>query len=107
MLRDESRHDLIRRKPLGMFRKKALVAQMPPAAHHRKVYADQPILLRQRDDVGVCRPTGGLDELLLLDGMQGAQLVAQRGSLLVMLMFRRYFHRRAQRLLDLLMSTLQ
>jgi len=116
MLRDECLHDLVRRKIFGMFGEETLVAQMSPAAHHRQIYADQAILrvpghkpfgLRQRDDVGIRRAAGGLDELLLLHGVQRTQLVAQRGGVFVMLSFSSMLHRRAQGLLDLLVPTLQ
>ena len=96
MLRDESLHDLVRGQIFGMIGKETLVAQMPPAAHHRQIHANQAILPCQRDDICIGRAAGRLDKLLLLHGVQRPQLVAQGGRLFVMLLFGRPFHRCTQ-----------
>ena len=70
MLRNKSLQYFVCRQIFGMLRKKALIAQMAPAAHHREIHADKSIMLHQRNDVGIRRTPSGLNELLLLHGMQ-------------------------------------
>ena len=65
MLNDKGLKHILRAAVLGVLRKKSLVAQMPPAAHHRQVHTITRIRIRHRDDVRIGVVARGFDRLLI------------------------------------------